>query len=680
MLKLSDKIAIFPRVSKNSVKYLKKLGLETIQDLLFYLPFRYEDFGQKKKIADLKAGENVNIQGEILLIQNRRSRLKKMNLTEALVADDSETIKVIWFNQPFLTRNLKISDRISLAGKISENQGQLAIISPQYEKIFTNRLIHTNGLVPMYHLTSGLTQKQLRFIIKQAIFLADNIEDCLPLNMRHNLKLLNIASAVKKIHFPNTWREAEAARKRLIFSELFFRQLKSQLIKKKLNSQKAPLIEFQEEETRSFVASLPFQLTPGQKQSAWEILKDLKKEHPMNRLLEGDVGSGKTVVAAIAIFNTALNRKKSALMAPTEILARQHFSTISKLLKNKKRQINIALLTGSKKDVIDEKTDLIIGTHAIIQKKANKKNLALAIVDEQHRFGVKQRQKILDFNHQDHTVPHFLSMTATPIPRSLALAIYGDLDLSIIKEMPIGRKKIITRLVKNQNRDKAYSFIAQQIEKGRQSFVICPLIENSDRLEVKSAKTEYDRLRTQIFPNLKIGLLHGKMKNTDKEKTMQDFSDHKIDILVSTSVIEVGIDVPNASIIAIEGAERFGLAQLHQFRGRVGRSEYQSYCLLFPSQENIASGKTIDRLSAMEKYNDGFSLAKMDLKLRGAGDLYGSNQSGFNELQIASLFDYELIKRSNEEAAKIIQADPELKNYPLLKKELGNWEKLIHLE
>jgi ATP-dependent DNA helicase RecG len=680
MLKLSDKIAIFPRVSKNSVKYLKKLGLETIQDLLFYLPFRYEDFGQKKKIADLKAGENVNIQGEILLIQNRRSRLKKMNLTEALVADDSETIKVIWFNQPFLTRNLKISDRISLAGKISENQGQLAIISPQYEKIFTNRLIHTNGLVPMYHLTSGLTQKQLRFIIKQAIFLADNIEDCLPLNMRHNLKLLNIASAVKKIHFPNTWREAEAARKRLIFSELFFRQLKSQLIKKKLNSQKAPLIEFQEEETRSFVASLPFQLTPGQKQSAWEILKDLKKEHPMNRLLEGDVGSGKTVVAAIAIFNTALNGKKSALMAPTEILARQHFSTISKLLKNKKRQINIALLTGSKKDVIDEKTDLIIGTHAIIQKKANKKNLALAIVDEQHRFGVKQRQKILDFNHQDHTVPHFLSMTATPIPRSLALAIYGDLDLSIIKEMPIGRKKIITRLVKNQNRDKAYSFIAQQIEKGRQSFVICPLIENSDRLEVKSAKTEYDRLRTQIFPNLKIGLLHGKMKNTDKEKTMQDFSDHKIDILVSTSVIEVGIDVPNASIIAIEGAERFGLAQLHQFRGRVGRSEYQSYCLLFPSQENIASGKTIDRLSAMEKYNDGFSLAKMDLKLRGAGDLYGSNQSGFNELQIASLFDYELIKRSNEEAAKIIQADPELKNYPLLKKELGNWEKLIHLE
>jgi ATP-dependent DNA helicase RecG len=680
MLKLSDKIAIFPRVSKNSVKYLKKLGLETIQDLLFYLPFRYEDFGQKKKIADLKAGENVNIQGEILLIQNRRSRLKKMNLTEALVADDSETIKVIWFNQPFLTRNLKISDRISLAGKISENQGQLAIISPQYEKIFTNRLIHTNGLVPMYHLTSGLTQKQLRFIIKQAIFLADNIEDCLPLNMRHNLKLLNIASAVKKIHFPNTWREAEAARKRLIFSELFFRQLKSQLIKKKLNSQKAPLIEFQEEETRSFVASLPFQLTPGQKQSAWEILKDLKKEHPMNRLLEGDVGSGKTVVAAIAIFNTALNGKKSALMAPTEILARQHFSTISKLLKNKKRQINIALLTGSKKDVIDEKTDLIIGTHAIIQKKANKKNLALAIVDEQHRFGVKQRQKILDFNHQDHTVPHFLSMTATPIPRSLALAIYGDLDLSIIKEMPIGRKKIITRLVKNQNRDKAYSFIAQQIEKGRQSFVICPLIENSDRLEVKSAKTEYDRLRTQIFPNLKIGLLHGKMKNTDKEKTMQDFSDHKIDILVSTSIIEVGIDVPNASIIAIEGAERFGLAQLHQFRGRVGRSEYQSYCLLFPSQENIASGKTIDRLSAMEKYNDGFSLAKMDLKLRGAGDLYGSNQSGFNELQIASLFDYELIKRSNEEAAKIIQADPELKNYPLLKKELGNWEKLIHLE
>ena len=677
---LEEKVTVLPRLGKTSAQYLKKLGLETIQDLLFYLPFRYEDFRQRKDISSLQIGDTANIQGEILLIQSRRSFAKKISLTEALIEDESGTIKIIWFNQPFITKNIKIGDHISVAGKIIERQGQLAVSSPQYEKMGGNKLFHTSGLVPIYHLTTGLSQKQLRFFIKQSIPLATQIKDWLPTSINNNLGLLDIVSSLKKIHFPDSLDDAYEARKRLMFSELFFRQLKSQLIKNEQSTLNSPSIKFQEPETKNFVSSLPFTLTKGQKQAAWEILQDIEKEKPMSRLLEGDVGSGKTVVAAIALYNAALNNKKSALMAPTEILARQHFASITKLFENSPKKINISLLTGNQKDKIDKTTNIIIGTHAIIQKKAIQQKISLTIVDEQHRFGVKQRQRILDFNKKENTVPHFLSMTATPIPRSLALAVYGNLDLSIIKEMPRGRKKIITKLVKDTERTKAYNFISQEISKGRQAFIICPLIENSDKLEVKSAKAEYDRLKKEIFPNYNIGLLHGKMKNVDKEKVMQDFVDKKIDILVSTSIIEVGVDIPNASIIAIEGAERFGLAQLHQFRGRVGRSQYQSYCLLFPSQEDKISEKTSQRLSAVEKYSDGFTLAKIDLELRGAGDFYGSNQSGFNELQIASLFEYTLIKKSNDEAVKLINNDPGLNKYPLLKEKLGNWEKSIHLE
>lgn len=679
-ISLSDNVTVLPRLGKTNTLHLKKLGLETIQDLIFYLPFRYEDFRQEKQIADLSLGESANIQGEVLLIQNRRSYAKKISLTEALVADDSETIKVIWFNQPFLAKNIKIGDKISLAGKVSERQGQQVIVSPQYEKISKNNLVHTRGLVPMYHLTSGLTQKQLRYFIKQALPIASEVKDWLPQGIKENLGLLTLSTSLKKIHFPLDYNDVEEARKRLMFSELFFRQLKSQLIKKELNTQKASPIKFKKKETQDFVSSLPFNLTKDQKQAAWEILQDIEKEKPMSRLLEGDVGSGKTVVATIALYNAALNGKKSALMAPTEILARQHYKSISNLLKTSKRKINLALLTSKYKDKIDENTDIIIGTHAIIYKKIKSDNLALTIVDEQHRFGVKQRQRILEAENYEKKLPHFLSMTATPIPRSLALAIYGNLDLSIIKEMPSERKKIITKLIKDSDRDKAYNFISQEINKGRQAFIICPLIEESDKLEVKSAKLEYERLKKEVFPDYRVGLLHGKMKSLEKEKVMQDLVDKKIDILVSTSIIEVGVDIPNASVIAIEGAERFGLAQLHQFRGRVGRSKYQSYCLLFPTQENTSSEKTIARLSAMEKYNDGFSLSKIDLKLRGAGDLYGNTQSGFNEMQIASLFNYDLIKKSNEEAEKVIQIDPELNNHKLLKEKLGNWEKTVHLE
>ncbi len=678
MINLSSKISDLSRVGKVGAKLLKKLGLENIQDLLFYLPFRYDDFSLISKIADLQVGQTTNVRGEIQLIQNKRSFKRRINITEALISDETDSLKIIWFNQPFLAKNLKPGDLVSLAGRVSESQGQLTMISPQYEKVYGADLVHTQGLIPNYHLTEGLTQKQLRYFIKQIITLADGVPEWLPKNIIKKIGLIDLATALKKIHFPKNKEDVEPARRRLAFSELFLRQLKSQMIKKEISERQAISIKFQEAATKDFVGGLPFQLTDDQKKAAWEIIQDLGKARPMSRLLEGDVGSGKTVVAAMAMLNVVINKKRAALMAPTEILAEQHFNSLNNLFKNS--EFKIGLLTGTKKIKDVNEFDIIVGTHAIIQKKVNIENLALAIVDEQHRFGVNQRQQIIDFNKKDDSVPHFLSLTATPIPRSLALAIYGDLDLSIIKTLPKNRKPIITKLVKETERQKAYNFIREQIKSGRQIFVICPLIDESDNLETKSVKAEHKRLAEEIFPEFKIGLLHGKMKSADKDAVMKSFSNKEMDILVSTSVIEVGIDVPNASVILIEGAERFGLAQLHQFRGRVGRSEHQSYCLLFPSKEENNSDKTMDRLGALEKYNDGFMLAKIDLKMRGAGEIYGDTQSGFPELQIASLFDYELIKKSAEEAAAIIKIDSDLRAHPLLREKLGEWEDKIHLE
>lgn len=680
MIALNDKIEVLPRLGKTTAKYLQKLGLVTIQDLLFYLPFRYEDFRQKTSIANLILGQEANIQGEVVLIQNRRARNRKLNITEALIADESETIKIVWFNQPFIAKNLKVGDLVSLAGKVSKNQEQLTLVSPQYEKIYNNNLIHTFGLVPIYHITSGITQKQIRFFIKEALKASREIKDWLPKDIRNRLGLLELEAAIKKIHFPDTLENADAARKRLIFADLFFRQLKSQLVKRELSLQSARQIKFKEKETVQFTSSLPFKLTDDQRKSAWEIIKNLENNIPMSRLLEGDVGSGKTVVAALVMLNVALNNYSSILMAPTEILARQHYGSLTKLFANSGFNIKIALLTGSCKDKIEKDTAIRVGTHALIQKQNNYPEVALTIVDEQHRFGVKQRQKIIDFNRNDKFIPHFLSMTATPIPRSLTLAIYSDLDLSVITQMPANRKKIITKLIETEKRKETYAFIAKEIEKGRQAFVICPLIEESDKLGVKSVKAEYKHLQTEIFPQFRIGLLHGKMKAREKEKIMTEMLDKKIDILVSTSVIEVGVDIQNATVIVIEGADRYGLAQLHQFRGRVGRAQHQSYCFLFPSLENSTQAKTVTRLKALEKYHDGFSLAKIDLKLRGAGDLYGDSQSGFTDLQIISFFSTETIKKSKEEASALILTDPDLKKFPLLKEKLGNWEKNIHLE
>lgn len=628
----------------------------------------------------------AHITGEIELIQGKKSFKRKLFIVEALINDGEKTIKVIWFNQPFLTKSLKVGDKISLAGKVTESYGQLSMVSPEYERMsgfatsskVNTELIHTQGLVPIYHLSEGITQKQIRYFIKSIVGLADKLPEWLPEKSRKNLGLISLSEAIKKIHSPKSQADIEKAQQRLAFSELFLRQIRSQIIKQDLAKRRAPKISFQEEETRKFVSSLPFKLTGAQKKAAWEILRDIEKGRPMSRLLEGDVGSGKTAVAALALFSTAINGKKSALMVPSEILAKQHFKTITKLFKS--YDFEIALRTKSYKEGDINKASIVIGTQALIQDKIGFNDFSLVIVDEQHRFGVNQRKKILDMNRKEEISPHFLSLTATPIPRSLSLAIYGDLDLSIIDEMPPGRKETVTKIVKEEYREAAYDFIKDKLKKGRQAFFVYPLIDESDKAAFKSVKVEYEKMAHDSFRDFKVAFIHGKLKKDEKEKIMRDFSDGKTDILLATSVIEVGIDIPNATIIAIEGADHFGLAQLHQFRGRVNRSDKQSFCFLFLSKENISNKKTIERLEALTKYKDGLSLAKVDLKLRGAGEIFGSIQSGFSEMSLASLFDYEIIKKAQDEAEEIVKLDPELKNHQIIKLKLGEFEKDFHLE
>jgi len=676
------------RVGKQTEKSLNKLGLETVEDLLFYFPFRYDDFSQIIPIEKIESGMNVSIQGEIEIIENKRSFKQKKNLTEALISDETGTIKIIWFNQPYISQNLKAGDKVSLAGKVTESYGQLTLISPQYEKDWGKNKIHTQGLIPIYHLRAGITQKQLRFLIDQCLEARENIQEWLPVSVTKEIGLVSLKEAIKQIHFPESQEKVKAAHLRLGFSELFLRQMQSQTIKQELQTKKAYKIEFQEELSKKFVASLDFNLTNSQKNSAWEILQDINKVQPMSRLLEGDVGSGKTIVAVMVLLNTAANHKQSALMAPTEILAYQHYQNIDKLLNG--FNIKLALITGklneanfdlpkSKKEArqtIINEAEIIIGTHALIQNY-NIDNLALVIVDEQHRFGVKQRQRLQQSG--GNLTPHFLSMTATPIPRSLALSIYGDLDISLITELPQGRKTTITQIISEEQRPSVYNFIKQEIDQGRQAFVICPLIDESDKLGVRSAKAELKHL-TEIFPSLTIGLIHGQIKSQEKEKIMSDFADNKIKILIATAVVEVGVDVPNASIMLIEGAERFGLSQLHQFRGRIGRDKYQSYCFLLSTNDEQSS-QAAQRFKALIKYHDGLSISEIDLKLRGAGDLYGVDQSGFPELKIASLFDYYLIKKAKEVAERIIKNNPDLSRYPLLKEKLNKHSDAeVHLE
>lgn len=662
---LQTPIKQLTRVGKITAGRLAKLGLHTVEDLIFYFPFRYEDFRTIVKINDLQPEAVVTVRGKIELIANRRSFRTRKNVTEAIVADDSGQLKVVWFNQPFLIKTLKQGDEIFLAGKVSGDDFAAQMISPIYERVAIrsfaphgDKPTHTARIVPIYPLTAGVTEKQLRFLVKQTLPAVRQMKDYLPPELLARADFLKLSEALEQIHFPSDEELLARAKKRLGFDELFLIQLQVQKNRQALAESSAPAIKFLQKPTKEFVKSLPFELTASQRQVSWEILQDLEKSRPMNRLMQGDVGSGKTATAAIGILSVILNGYKVVVMAPTEILAQQHFETFQKLFA--KNNFKITILTRGSKFVGDEKLspkkmleivnagefDLLVGTHALIQEKIKIPDLGLVVIDEQHRFGVKQRKDLARSKQQDFA-PHFLSMTATPIPRTLALTVYGDLDLSVINQMPVGRKPIITKVVDESNRTKAYDFMRKELQKGRQAFVICPLIDPSDILGYKSAKQESEFLAKEIFPDLKIGLMHGKLKSAAKEITMEKFRNKEIDILVSTSVVEVGVDIPNAAIMMIEGADRFGLAQLHQFRGRVGRAEHQSYCFLFSSNNNPVAMK---RLKYLETCADGFSLAEKDLESRGAGEIYGSQQSGLPEFKMANLSDSATIALAQKEA------------------------------
>ncbi len=682
-------------------KKLNKLGINTIQDLLFHFPHKYENFSNLVPINKVKKNEKCSIKGKVIKIENKRIFKRKMVLTQAVVEDASGKIDIVWFNQSYILNNIKEKETFLFSGKITVKNNKFFLTSPLYQKEDENS--RTSGeIVSIYPETRGLTSKWLRFTIKRILPQVENeLKEILPQEILKEKNLLPLDKAIKEIHFPSSEIMAQKAKDRFSFEKIFLIHLVVLLERIRFMKEKSFSIVFDLQRTKRFVESLPYKLTDAQRKTSWQILKDLEKTYPMNRLLEGDVGSGKTVVATIAILNVIKSGFQASLMAPTEILAKQHFDGIFKLIR--KFNIDVGLLTGkqdryySKKlhnDFIEisrkkllEKTKsgeikLLIGTHALIQDKVKFNNLALVVLDEQHRFGIKQRAKLVNKDNQDKPkIPHLLSMTATPIPRTLALSVYGDLDLSLINELPKGRKKIITEIIKPSERSKIYKLVDKEIKKGRQAFVICPRIEDSGKetkwSSVKAVKDEHKKLSQEIFPDFKIDLIHGKMKTKEKEEIMRNFKNKKIDILVSTSVVEVGIDIPNASIMITEGAERFGLAQLHQLRGRVGRGKFQSYCFLFPESNSI---KTKKRLEALVSCNDGFALSEKDLKIRGPGDFIGTRQWGVPDTIMDALKDLTLVEQSKQAARNVLEKDYNLKKYPLLKKRVQDLRKNIHLE
>jgi len=710
-MNLNTPIEQLPRIGPIYRKKLRKLGIKTVQDLLFHFPHRYEDFSNVLQISKVKAGQSCSIQGKILEIENIKTWKRKMFITQALIGDETGAIKAIWFNQPYLTNVLKKQDLVCLAGKALADQRGFYLSNPAYEKISeyslrgtvgyirNSNLTHTGRLIPVYPETEKLSSRWLRNILKPLLLeFRDKIPETLPERIIKENGLLPIKQAIWQIHFPDSWVMAKKSQERFSFEELFSISLWALKERMRLAQERAFAVPMNLDLIRRFVKSLPFKLTDAQKKSAWVILKDLEKPRPMNRLLEGEVGSGKTVVATIAALNIVKAGHQVALMAPTEILAKQHFKTVWELLKN--FNVNVGLLTGkndryyskklknqgieiSRKKLL-EKTlegaiDILIGTHALIQDQVKFGGLALVILDEQHRFGVEQRAKLCQStsNIEHRTIPHLLSMTATPIPRTLALTLYGDLDLSLIDELPKGRKKIITKIIAPADREKTYDFIKKEARKGRQAFIICPRIEEEGKLEVKAVKAEYEKLSKEIFPELKVAMLHGKLSTQEKEKIMHDFKNKKIDILVSTSVVEVGVDIPSATVMVIEGAERFGLAQLYQFRGRVGRSRHQSYCFLFTDSP---TKKTHQRLKALITCENGFKLAEKDLQIRGPGDFSGTRQWGIPDLIMGSLKNIRLVEKTRQAAKEILEEDPRLTSYPYLREKLGRFPAKIHLE
>lgn len=643
-------------VGPKRAKKLKRLNIHTIEDLLYFVPREYEDRSEFKTISECVEGEKISLNVQISGYPTKLKTRRNLTILKIPAKDNTGSAQLVWFNQNYIANKLSIGDRIAIHGKVSIFNNQVQISNPSFEKRGNSKV---GRIIPIYPLTENLTNNEMIKIVGNAIRdYSSKIKERLPDYVRKELKLMPIKEAIENIHFPKDKNHYLEARRRLVFEELLILQLGLFLIKSKTKELNQGIKFPQMAEINTFIENLPFKLTKAQMKTFKEIEKDMEKHEQMNRLVQGDVGSGKTIIALLAMFKAWKAGYQSVMMAPTEILAQQHYDSISSFFA--KYNIRSELLVGSlsnknKEKILEDlkegKIDVLVGTHAVIQEKVEFNNLGLAITDEQHRFGVKQRA-ILSKKGKS---PDVLVMTATPIPRTLALILYGDLDISIIDELPPGRKKIETYAVGFSIIDRVHNFVKKQIKEGKQAYIVCPLVEESDTLNVKSAEELYTSLKDEIYIDFNVGLLHGRMRSREKDYIMDRFSKKELDILISTTVIEVGVNVPNANIMVIYNAERFGLAQLHQLRGRVGRGEHQSYCILINGSNSKISR---ERMRILQKSTDGFYISEKDLELRGPGEFFGTKQHGLPDLRIANLFtDMEVLKLAQKKAKDILDKD-----------------------
>lgn len=644
---------------------LARLGIETIRDLLYHFPRAYRPV---KTISELMFGDDATIVAQVSHINDYRTR-SGFHITDIVLVDPTGGITAKFFKQPWVAKGLRLRQFVVVSGKVDRDLNKLSFKSPEYEPLTKElqRLLDTAHVYPIYPLTEGVKANWLRKNEREVVrYWADKAVDPLPAALRQTERLMPLSQALREIHFPTSMPRMQEARHRFAFEELLYIQLGVLRQRAKWRREPGRALPIPSDFLARYESGLPFPLTGAQRRAIGEVFGDIQDTVPMTRLLQGDVGAGKTVVALAALLIAVMNGTQAVLMAPTEILAEQHYNTITRILPAVAEKFGIGprlkLLIGSMKprdkaaaqeEIAQGQVDIAIGTHALIQEAVQFQNLSLAVVDEQHRFGVGQRSAIRQKGYN----PHILVMSATPIPRTLALTVYGDLDLSILDEMPPGRTPIKTKWLAPREREAAYTFIRSRIAEGRQAFVICPLIQESEAIDAKAAVEEYEHLRTQVYPDLRVGLVHGKLRPAEKDAVMNKFREHEIDILVATSVVEVGIDVPNATVMLIEGADRFGLAQLHQFRGRVGRGAHQSYAILLAEE----SGSTSDeRLKVIENTQDGFKLAEADLLLRGPGEFFGTKQSGLPDLKVAQLTDVKLLEHARKVAQDLFAADPDL--------------------
>ena len=687
---LDQEVRFVKGVGAVKARDFARMGVKTLHDALFDYPFRHDDLSQKISIGGVQPGQKVTIRGTIGSISNRKShKNRRMTLTEAIVEDGTGSIKVVWFHQGFLTKVLKTGTVVSLSGKVDDRYG-LSLVNPTYEVVGDAKITkHTGRIVPIYSLSGGLTQKVRRNVAEAALSALPDISEWLPDFITKKEGFIDLHTAISDMHFPNSNEALNRALTRLKFDEFFLHQILHGKARRELKKKKASPIPFDESVVKKTVNGLPFELTDAQRKAVWAIVQDMERAEPMNRLLEGDVGTGKTVVAAISAINAAASGWQSAFLAPTEILADQHAMSLHAMFG---KQISIAVFTRTKRRVGDKevtkkqmldalangKIDLVIGTHALLSDDVLFNRLGFIIVDEQHRFGVKQRQALKDRKGDDDGIPHLLSMTATPIPRSLALVLYGDLDRSLLDEYPQGRKPIETFIVLQKKEERFYERMRDEMDAGRQVFVVCPLIEESDALGVTSVNETYSAFHAKPFKAYRLGMLHGKLKTDEKDNVMAQFVAGELDMVISTTVVEVGVDIPNATVMYIEGAERFGLAQLHQLRGRVGRGEHESMCFLHPSGELSPLAK--QRLQAVVRSQNGFELADKDLKLRGPGNIFGTDQSGFEAFKLGSYADVDLITLARDYSKSFLDEDPDLDTWPALKRRVLEYVDEVHFE